>query len=54
MIREGKTHQLRNALTTGRAAGMQTLDAHLSELVVRGAITFESGPQGGEPSRRNS
>lgn len=45
MIREGKTHQLRNALTTGRAAGMQTLEAHLSELVARGAITLETARQ---------
>lgn len=40
LIREGKTHQLRNTIVTGRAAGMQTLETHLSELVVRGAITL--------------
>jgi len=40
LIREGKTHQLRNTIVTGRAAGMQTLEAHLSELVVRGEITL--------------
>ena len=38
LIREGKTHQLRNTIQTGRAAGMQTLEAHLSELVVRGRV----------------
>jgi twitching motility protein PilT len=38
IIREGKTHQLRNTIATGRAVGMQTLEAHLSDLVVRGTI----------------
>jgi twitching motility protein PilT len=38
MIRDGKTHQLRNAIATGRASGMQTLEAHLSDLVVCGAV----------------
>lgn len=38
MIREGKTHQLRNAIVTGRSAGMQTLEGHLSELVARREI----------------
>ncbi|MDB5028332.1 MAG: uncharacterized protein JWO66_2021 [Candidatus Eremiobacteraeota bacterium] len=40
LVREGKTHQLRNTILTGRAAGMQTLETHLSELVVRGEITI--------------
>ncbi len=42
LVREGKTHQLRNALVTGRAVGMQTLESHLSELVVRGEITLSA------------
>jgi twitching motility protein PilT len=42
MIREGKTHQLRNAMTTGRAAGMRTLETSLSDLVVRGTISLET------------
>lgn len=42
MIRESKTHQLRNAMTTGRAAGMRTLETSLSDLVVRGAITLDA------------
>jgi twitching motility protein PilT len=42
MIREGKTHQLRNALATGRSVGMQPLETHLSDLVVRGRITLEA------------
>lgn len=40
LIREGKTHQLRNTIVTGRAAGMQTLETHLSELVVRGDVAL--------------
>jgi len=42
LVREGKTHQLRNAIVTGRNAGMQTLESHLSDLVVRGLITAEA------------
>jgi twitching motility protein PilT len=38
IIRDGKTHQLRNAIATGRASGMQTLEGHLSDLVVRGTV----------------
>ena len=41
LIREGKTHQLRNTIVTGRAAGMQTLETHLCELVVRGEIGLD-------------
>jgi twitching motility protein PilT len=42
MIREGKTHQLRNAIVTGRGAGMQTLESHLTELVARREITLQA------------
>jgi twitching motility protein PilT len=42
MIREGKTHQLHNALATGRAAGMQPLEVHLSELVVGGHVDLDA------------
>lgn len=42
LIREGKTHQLRNAIVTGRSAGMQTLEAHLCDLVARGEVSLES------------
>ena len=42
MIREGKTHQLRNAISTGRASGMRTIETSLSELVVRGTITLDA------------
>jgi twitching motility protein PilT len=40
LVREGKTHQLRNTIVTGRASGMQTLETHLSELVLRGEVTL--------------
>jgi twitching motility protein PilT len=40
LIRDGKTHQLRNAIVTGRAVGMQTLETHLTELVVRGDVAL--------------
>ncbi len=42
LVREGKTHQLRNAILTGRATGMQSLEEHLSERVMRGDISLEA------------
>lgn len=42
MLREGKNHQLRNAIVTGRGDGMQTLESHLSELVARREITLDA------------
>jgi twitching motility protein PilT len=39
MIREGKTHQIYSALQTSGAVGMQTMDAHLAQLVRQGRIT---------------
>ncbi|GAC1659442.1 MAG: type IV pilus twitching motility protein PilT [Vulcanimicrobiaceae bacterium] len=41
LIREQKTHQIRNAIATGRNAGMQTLESHLSELVMRREISLQ-------------
>ncbi|MFI5697095.1 type IV pilus twitching motility protein PilT [Kribbella sp. NPDC051586] len=38
LIKEGKTHQLRNALVTGRREGMITLEQSLSELIQAGEI----------------
>ena len=40
MIRDAKTHQLRNAISTGRSAGMRTLETSLTDLVVRGSISL--------------
>ena len=42
LVRESKTHQLRNIMVTGRMAGMQTLEMHLCDLVNCGEITYES------------
>jgi twitching motility protein PilT len=43
LIREGKTHQIYSALQAGAQHGMQTMDAHLAELVKRGTITYDAG-----------
>lgn len=42
LIREGKIHQLRSVMQTGKSFAMQTLEMHLSELVRRGEITEEA------------
>jgi twitching motility protein PilT len=42
LVREGKTRQLRNVVSTARGDGMQTLEAHLSQLIADGIITEES------------
>ncbi len=39
LIREGKTHQIYSALQTSGASGMQTMDAHLAQLVRQNRIT---------------
>jgi twitching motility protein PilT len=41
LIRTGKTHQIYSTITTGKAAGMQTLEESLAGLVKRKAITRE-------------
>lgn len=41
MIREGKEHQLYNAMQTSRGAGMQTMDQALAELYGAGKISRE-------------
>ena len=43
LIREGKTHQIRNVLAAGRAEGMCTLETWLNHLVANGLITYEDG-----------
>lgn len=42
LIRDAKSHQLRNVIATGRQSGMQTLEMHLSDLVARNEISFEA------------
>ncbi|MGH9867290.1 MAG: type IV pilus twitching motility protein PilT [Candidatus Polarisedimenticolia bacterium] len=41
LIRTGKTHQIYSAISTGKAAGMQTLEESLASLVRRGTISRE-------------
>jgi twitching motility protein PilT len=41
IIRDGKSHQLRNVISTSRQTGMQTLEAHLSDLLARREISLE-------------
>jgi twitching motility protein PilT len=41
MIRQGKTDQIDNAITSGKRYGMQSMDADLKELVNEGTITGE-------------
>ena len=41
LIREGKTHQLPTELQSGGELGMQSLDAHLIELVRTGSVTTD-------------
>lgn len=43
LIRDGKTHQLDNAIQTGAEAGMQTMDRTLAKLVQTGVISYDSG-----------
>jgi twitching motility protein PilT len=42
LVREGKTRQLRNVLTTRQGDGMQTLEMSLGELVLSGQITMDT------------
>ncbi|HEV3153410.1 MAG TPA: PilT/PilU family type 4a pilus ATPase [Candidatus Baltobacteraceae bacterium] len=42
IIRDGKTHQIGNVISTGRQFGMQTLESHVSELVARGDVAPEA------------
>ena len=39
LVREGNTHQLRNVMHGSRAAGMQTLESGLNDLVVAGIVS---------------
>ena len=45
LIREGKTHQIYSAIQTSGASGMQTMDAHLAQLVRQGQITNKLAEQ---------
>lgn len=45
LIREGKTHQIRNTLSQSVREGMQTLEQSLSVLLAHGLITYEDACQ---------
>jgi twitching motility protein PilT len=45
LIREAKLHQIPSMMQTGKAMGMQTLDAALQDLVKRGLIDKEQLPK---------
>jgi twitching motility protein PilT len=45
LIREGKTHQIYSAIQTSGAIGMQTMDAHLSQLVRMGRVSRQLAEQ---------
>jgi twitching motility protein PilT len=45
LIREGKTHQIYSAIQTSGATGMQTMDAHLAQLVRQIRITAKLAEQ---------
>lgn len=42
LIRDGKTHQLDNAIQTGADQGMQTMDRTLAKLVQTGVISYDA------------
>ncbi len=41
LIREGKSHQINNAIVTGKQLGMQQLDQQLKDLVARKVVTAD-------------
>jgi twitching motility protein PilT len=41
LIRDGKVHQIHNAMMSGRKAGMQSMDDSLADLVRRGVVSKE-------------
>ncbi len=43
MIRDGKLQQIQGALQAGGKDGMQTLNAHLADLVKAGRISYQTG-----------
>jgi len=42
LVRDGKTHQLRNVIVGGQADGMQTLEMDLAQLVADGVVTIDA------------
>ncbi len=44
LIREGRSNQLLNIMTTNQKEGMRTLETSLAELIVSGTISYEDAP----------
>lgn len=42
LVRDGRTHQIKNAIATGKQHGMQTLESHLAVLVSRREIAADT------------
>ena len=45
LIREGKTHQIYSAIQTSGSIGMQTMDAHLAQLIRAGRVSRQLAEQ---------
>jgi twitching motility protein PilT len=45
LIREGKTRQIRNVITTSQGEGMQTMEMDLARLISAGLITYETAAE---------
>lgn len=45
LIRKGHEEQIRSALETGKAKGMQTMDGHLKELVIANKISLDDAAE---------
>jgi twitching motility protein PilT len=45
LIREGKSRQIRNVITTSQAEGMQTMEMDLARLVSAGLISYETASE---------
>lgn len=41
LVKEGRTNQLRNVVSTHQSEGMQTLEKSLSQLVAKGQVDIE-------------
>ena len=41
LVREGKTHQIRNVIATNLREGMQTMEVSMNSLVEQGLVSYE-------------
>jgi len=48
LLREGKSRQMRNMISTGGAEGMQTIEMDLARLVAAGLISMETAMEGSQ------